>query len=203
MDGWMMGAFGNAARHPSTNPLIRPSINPFLIAMSGQAQITSVEAIEAFRSQLVIYLAQMRPALDEITSEVLRTRSWLEDDRKRHWVQEMRLRSRKLEDARQELFTASMSQTSGGTSFQQMAVQRAQRDLRLVEEKLAVIKKWDRDLDNKTSPLVKQMEQLHGFLSVEMERAVAYLDQALTALAAYQSVAPAALPRTENTGEPT
>jgi predicted nucleic acid-binding Zn-ribbon protein len=158
--------------------------------MSGQAQITSIQAIESFRAKLVVYLAQMRPGLDEITSEVVRTRAWLEDDRKRFWVQEMRRCSRKLEDAKQELFTASISKMGEATSFQQMAVQRAQRDVRVVEDKLAVLKKWERDLDNKTSPLVKQMEQLHGFLTVEMDRAVAYLDQALTALAAYQSVTP-------------
>jgi hypothetical protein len=167
--------------------------------MPGQAQITSVEAIEAFRAQLIVYLAQMRPALEEITGEVLRTRSWLEDDRKRYWLQEMRTRSRKLEDARQELFTASMSKLSTGTSFQQMAVQRAQRELRLVEDKLAVIKKWDRELDDKTAPLVKQMEHLHGFLTVEMDKAVAYLDRALAALAAYQAVLPQ---RAEKSGEP-
>lgn len=162
--------------------------------MPQQAKVTSVEAIQAFRSQLVVYISQMRPVLDEISSEVLRTRSWLEDDRRRYWQQEMRVKSRKLEDAKQELFTASLSKMSEGTSFQQMAVQRAQRDMRMVEEKMAVIKRWDRDLDNKTSPLVKQMEQLHGFLAVEMEKAVAYLDQAITALDAYRSVAPTAAP---------
>ena len=167
--------------------------------MSQQAQITSVEALQAFRSQLVVYIAQMKPVLDEITSEVLRTRSWLEDDRRRHWMQEARVRSRKLEDAKQELFTASLSKMGEATSFQQMAVQRAQRDMRVVEEKMAVLKKWDRDLDNKTSPLVKQMEQLHGFLAVEMERAVAYLDQAIRALDAYRSVTPQSA---GTTGEP-
>ena len=155
-----------------------------------QAQITSVEALAAFRAQLVVYLAQMRPVLDEITSEVLRTRSWVEDDRRRFWLQEQRVRSRKLEDAKQELFTASLSKLGEVTSFHQMAVQRAQQAMRVVEEKMALLKKWDRDLDNKASPLVKQMEQLHGFLSVEMERAVAYLDQAIRALDAYRSVAP-------------
>ena len=158
--------------------------------MSQQAQITSVEAIAAFRAQLVVYLAQVQPVLDEVTSEVLRTRSWLEDDRRRFWQQEFRKCNRRLEDARQELFTASMSKMGEATSLHQMAVQRAQRDLRGVEEKLVVLKKWDRELDNRTGPLVKQMEQLHGFLGVEMERAVAYLDQALRALDAYRSVAP-------------
>ena len=165
-----------------------------------QAQITSVEAIESFRAELVVYLAQIKPVLDEVTSEVLHTRSWLQDDRRRFWEQELRVRNRRLEEAKQELFNASISRMNEAKSFQQMAVQRAQRDLHAVEDKLAVIKKWDRELDDRSAPLVKQMEQLHGFLGVEMARAVAYLDQALKALDAYQSVAP---PRAEKTGEPT
>jgi hypothetical protein len=168
--------------------------------MAGQAQITSVEAIAAFRADLVVYLAQMKPVLDEVTSEVLHTRSWLQDDRRRFWQQELRMRSRRLEDARQELFNASISQMGDAKSFQQMAVQRAQHELRVVEDKLVVIKKWERELDNRSAPLVKQMEQLHGFLGVEMAKAVAYLDQALKALDAYKSVAP---PRPESTGEST
>jgi len=166
--------------------------------MAQQAQITSVEAIEAFRALLVVYLAQMRPVLDEITNEVYRTRAWLEDDRRRHWQQEFRVKSRRLEDAKQELFTANLSHLGQATSVQQMAVQRAQRELRTVEDKLVILKKWDRELDNRTAPLVKQMEQLHGFLSVEMERAVAYLDQALAALDAYRD---ATRPRAEKTPE--
>jgi predicted nucleic acid-binding Zn-ribbon protein len=158
--------------------------------MPQQAHVTSLEAIEAFRAQLVVYLSQMQPVRVEISGEVLHTRSWMEDDRKRHWQQEMRKCNRKLEDAKQELFTASLSKLGTATSLQQMTVQKAQREMRAVEEKLTVLKRWDRDLDNRTSPLVKQMEQLHGFLTVEMERAVAYLDQAIRALEAYRSVAP-------------
>ena len=168
--------------------------------MSGQAQVTSVEAIESFRAELVVYLAQMKPVLDEVTSEVQHTRSWLEDDRRRFWQQELRRRGRRLEDAKQELFNASMSLMGEAKSFQQMAVQRAQRDVQAVEDKLVVIKKWGRELDDRSAPLVKQMEQLHGFLGVEMAKAVAYLDLALKALDAYQSVA---APRAESTGEPT
>jgi hypothetical protein len=144
---------------------------------------------------LVVYLAAMRPALEEITSEVMRTRMWLQDDRRRFWDQQFRVCSRKLEDARQELFTASMSTLGEGNSLQQMAMQRALRNLRAVEEKLSVLKKWDRELDDRSGPPVKQIEQLHGFLTVEMGKAVAYLDQVLTALEAYKSVAP---PRPES-----
>jgi hypothetical protein len=157
--------------------------------MPGQAQITSVEAIEAFRAQLVVYLAQMRPVLDEVSNEAMRTRAWLEDDRKRYWTQELKKRNRKLEEAKQELFTATLSKMGEATSLHQMAVQRASRAVREVEDKLVVIRKWERELENRTSPLVKQMEQLHGFLTVDMAKAVAYLEQVLAALAAYQDIA--------------
>ena len=153
-----------------------------------------MEAIEAFRAQLVVYLAQMRPVLEEITSEVLRTRSWLEDDRRRHWQQECRgCAAGKLEDARQELFTATLSQHGRRhAASSKWPCSGRSATLRAAEEKLAVMKKWDRELDNRTAPLVKQMEQLHGFLTVEMERAVAYLDQAIRALDAYRNVRAAA-----------
>jgi hypothetical protein len=167
--------------------------------MPGQAQISSVEAIEAFRSQLIVYLAHMRPALEEISGEVQHTRAWLEDDRKRYWLQELRQRTRKLEDAKQELFTASLSHLGEPTGVQQLAVQRAQRNVRIAEEKLVIIKKWERELEGNTSPLVKQMEQLHGFLTVDMDHAVGYLDQVTRILAAYRDTAPPAS-RTEPTG---
>ena len=34
--------------------------------MADRAQVTSVEAIEAFRSALIVYLSKARPALEEI-----------------------------------------------------------------------------------------------------------------------------------------
>jgi hypothetical protein len=181
------------------NPFIHQSTHPpiHFPLMSGQAQITSVEAIAAFRADLVVYLAQVKPLLDEVASEVMHTRSWLQDDRRRFWQQELRVRGRRLEEAKQELFNASISRMGEAKSFQQMAVQRAQREVQAAEEKLTILRKWDHELDDRSAPLVKQMEQLHGFLGVEMAKAVAYLDQALKALDAYQSVAPRPAEKTQ------
>ena len=166
--------------------------------MAAHAQVTSVEAIESFRASLILFLSKMRPTLEEVSDEVLRLQFWLQNDQRRHWENEMRRRGLKLEEAKREMFNTALSHLQEATSLQRMAVQRAQRDVQVVEDKLVVIKKWGRELDDRSAPLVKQMEQLHGFLGVEMEKAVAYLDQALKALDAYQSVAP---PRPESTGE--
>jgi hypothetical protein len=159
--------------------------------MAGSAQVTSVEAIAAFRSNLIIYLAKARGAIDEISNEVTRARRWLESDCYRHWEQERRIRGRKLEEARNELSTAQLSNLKTSSSVQLAIVQRAERAVREAEAKLMVIKKWDRELENKSEPLIKQTNQLHNFLTAEMPGAVAQLTQIVTLLEAYADVNPA------------
>ena len=158
--------------------------------MAEQAQVTSVEAIESFRASLILYLSKARPALEEVSGEVLRTRLWLQEDQRKFWEKELRVRSRKLERAQAELFSARLSKLQEVSSLQQMAVHRAQRAVRDAEAKLALLKKWDRELENRSEPLLKQVDQLHGFLTSDLGLAVAWLAQAVRSLQAYAGVAP-------------
>src|SRR5690349_20512349 len=114
--------------------------------MAEQAQVTSGEAIEAFRSSLIGDLSKARPTLEEISSDVL-------------------------------------------------AAHRAQHAVREAEEKQRVLKKWERELEGRTGPMVKLIDQLHGFLNSEMVKAVAYLGEVVETLQAYAEVqAPAPAP---------
>ena len=167
--------------------------------MAERAQVTSVEAVAAFRADLVVYLSKARAALEEASDEVLRTRLWVQNDQRRVWENEIRLRYRKLEEARAELFNAQLSQFHESQALCLMAAQRAERNHREAEAKLGVLKKWDRELENRTDPLVKQVTQFHSFLTTEMKNGIAYLDRAIKALEAYAGVptpgaAPAAGP---------
>jgi hypothetical protein len=157
--------------------------------MAERAQVTSFEAVESFRADLIVFLTRARAVLEEASDDVLRTRLWVQNDQRRLWEGETRVRYRKLEEARAELFNARLSQFQESTTLQAMAVQRAERAAREAEAKLALLKKWDRDLENRTDPLVKQVTQLHGFLTIDMGRAVAYLVQVVKALEAYADVA--------------
>jgi len=160
--------------------------------MADKAQITSVEAIESFRAKLIEFLGQARPVLDEIGNEVTRARLWLQDEQRLFWENQLRLRGRKLEEARQELFNARLSQFEEATALHHMAVQRAQRAVQEAEAKLGILKKWDRELENRAAPLMKQVGQLQGFIATDMARAAAYLDRTLTTLDAYRNVMPGA-----------
>lgn len=180
-----------AARHPNA-----PSPRFRISNMAEQAKVTSIDAIEAFRSNLILYLSKARPTLEEITSEVLRTRQWLRHDQRQFWENELKTRRKKLERAQAELFNAMMSKLTQASAAQQMAVRRAQDAVGDAEARLAMLKRWDRELENRSEPLVKQVDQLHNYLTSEMKGAVAHLAQVIKALEAYTDVSPTGSART-------
>lgn len=157
--------------------------------MSTRAQVRSTDAIEAFRANLIIYVSKARPALEEISADVLRVRLWVENDRRTHWENELRQRTRRLEQAQQELFSARMSPIQKESSLHYMMVHRAKRAVEEAQAKLRLIKQWTRNFDNRVQPLLKQTEKLHTILSHDLGKAVADLTQILTTLAAYAEVA--------------
>jgi hypothetical protein len=160
--------------------------------MPQQAHVTSVEALEAFRSNLIVYLSQARPALEEASAEVLRTRLWLENDQRTLWENQLRRRTKELEQAQATLFSARVSALGRESAAEQMAVHRAKRALEEADTKLRVLKKWNRDFEGRVQPLVKQVEKLHTVLANDMVKAVAELTQTLNALAAYAQIRPPA-----------
>jgi hypothetical protein len=157
--------------------------------MAGQAKVTSVEAIAAFRNQLIVYLSKARPALEEVSAEVTRTRIWIENDQRRFWQNEVKVRRKKLERVQAELFGASMSKFQQPSAAQQMAVRKAREAVEEAEQKMAMLKKWDRDLENHTDPFMRQINQLQHSLVSDMPRAIAFLDQAIRTLEAYAGIA--------------
>ena len=158
--------------------------------MPQQAKITSVDALEAFRSALIIYVSKARPTLEEVTADVLRTRLWLENDQRTHWEAQLRLRSRDLEQAQSALFSARLGNLRQETAAEQMAVHRTKRAVEEAEVKLRLLKRWIRDFDGRVLPLAKQTEKLHTILANDMAQATAYLTQTMNTLAAYAEVAP-------------
>jgi len=153
--------------------------------MPQKAHVTSLDALESFRSKLIVYLSQARPALDEVSAEVVRTRMWLENDQRVHWENQIRRRSKEMEQAQQALFSARLGVLQQATAAEQMAVHRAKEALGEADLKLRTLKRWDREFEGRVQPLVKQMEKLHMVLSTDMVKAVAYLTETIKTLAAY------------------
>jgi hypothetical protein len=156
--------------------------------MPAQAQVGSIEALESFRSDLILCVGQMRPVIDESSMEVMRVRNWLEHEARAHWTEQLRRRRLKFEEAQAELFNARVSLMKDSCIIPQMHLQKAQVAMREAEKKLAAIKKWLRDLEPLTEPLLKQVEQLRGYLTADLGRAVASLTENVKLLEKYAAI---------------
>jgi hypothetical protein len=157
--------------------------------MAERAHVASIEGIEAFRATLIVYLTKARALVDESCDDVLRTRSWLQSDRRIHWENELRRRTKLLEQARQALFSAGMSSLREPAAAERGALARAQRDVEEATAKLKRVRHWSREIDDRMSPLVKQLESLGTLLSSDMLKGAAYLAQAIRTLDAYAGMA--------------
>lgn len=162
--------------------------------MADRAQVKSVDAIEDFRSALIIYISKARPVLEEVGGDVTRLRNWLETDQRAHWEGQLKRRLRSLEQAQQTLFSARISNLRQETSAEVQALHRAKRQVEEAEQKLRMIRNWDRDFDTRVQPLVKQIEKLHTLFANELPKGIAHLAQLVKALDTYMEMpAPAVL----------
>ena len=177
--------------------------------MPERAKVSSIEALEAFRASLIVYLEKARGTLDEISDDVTRTRVWVQDDRWNHWQREVRRRTRELEDKQQALFGSRLSSLQQTTQAEQAAVYRAKRALDEARAKFDEVKRWNRQYDNRVQPLAKEVDKLRDVLTQHMGKGLAYLTQTLGTLGAYAELrspteaAPASAATDSGAGKPT
>lgn len=159
--------------------------------MPDRAQVTSLEALEAFRARLIIYREKAGRVLDEISDEVVRTRLWLQTDRVTHWQGQIRRCHKELEMRQQELFSAQLSGLRDASYGQQHAVVRAKQKLREAEERLQRVKIWNRQFDQRVEAPARQVEKLRHTLQHDLGAAIAHLDALGKTLADYAALRPA------------
>ena len=160
--------------------------------MPQTAKVTSIEAIDAYKASLIVYLEKAGCLLDDVSDNVVRTRIWLQTDRQLHWKNQMRQRTRELAQAEQELLTARLSGMPEAIKARQMAVNKARLTLREAEERLARVKRWMRQFETQVESRAKVVMQLRHSLAHDMRKAVAFLEGAAATLAAYADMAPPA-----------
>lgn len=159
--------------------------------MADQAKVTSLDALESFRSHLVIYVKKAQARLDEVADEVRRARMWLQNDQRMFWEGEIRRRQRVLDQAEQELMTARLSSLRDGNTLQMMAVRKARSALEEAREKLLNVKRWTRTFDSQVEPALRKMESLRGVLEHDLPQGIARLVEVQRTLDDYAGIGPA------------
>ncbi|MEO5913720.1 MAG: hypothetical protein ABIS50_05775 [Luteolibacter sp.] len=174
--------------------------------MSEQVKISSIDALEAFRADLIQYIAKARVALEDMEGDVRRTQTWLDTDRTQYWGGQMKLWTKNLHQAEQELYSANLTNPQASNAFQKMAVLKAKRKLDEAEDKIRVLKKWRQTFENRATPLLRQLDPMFYLVGQQLPKGVYSLGEAIKALQDYAEThapVPAKAPApTEEGGEP-
>lgn len=163
--------------------------------MADQARITDLDAIESFRSALIVFISKTRQAINVAQDAVKKTRNWLQLEQPAFWSAQIRQRQKRLEQANAELMSARLSEFIESPVVQQMAVRKARAALEESEEKLRRTKAWAREYDRAVDPMMRTLDGLRDFIDNDLALAVAHLVEMQKILEGYtESAAPVASP---------
>ncbi len=166
--------------------------------MADQARISNLDAIESFRTALIIFISKTRQSLETAQDAVKKTRSWLQLEQPAYWSAQIKLRQKKLDQAQQELMSARLSEFVDTPSMQQMAVRKARAALEEAQAKLLRTKTWARDYDRTVDPLARKLDSFRDFIENDLALAVAHLVEIQKILDAYNETPAPAAPNQES-----
>ena len=160
--------------------------------MAEQAKVSSIDALESFRAELVNYVEKARVALEDAEGEVRRTRTWLDVDRTTFWTREMKLRTKQMEMAEAEYYNARITRPTESHAFHKMAIAKAKRRVEEAEEKLRVLKHWRTQFDPRVTPLVRQLDPMFFQVMRHLPKGIHLLGESIKALQSYAEKTPIA-----------
>jgi len=167
-----------------------------------QVRISSIDALEAFRADLIQYVEKARLALEDAESEVRRTRTWLDVERSGYWTAQRKQWTKLFEQAEAELYNVMLTSPQESHSFQKMAVAKARRNLDHAEEKLRVVQHWRQTFENRATPLLRQLDPLFFHIGRQLPKAIHSLGLSIQALQAYAQASPISHSSAPATPEP-
>jgi len=155
--------------------------------MADRANVTSVEVLERFRTQLMLFLERATISLSEVNEEVKRTRNWLQTEQKLNLQQERYKVSKKMELVESEFYSARLTNATERKAGLQMQLRRLKQEVRDIETRLRAVQAWSRNFDSTVEVEARKVDRLQNMIDSDMKKAVQFLNEAATALHAYSS----------------
>lgn len=160
--------------------------------MSRSAKVTSIDAVKTFAAALRCFQDNASTALDNVNMAGQRALGWIQDEQKGYWALQVRRSYERLGEARAALHLARTTKRIAGHEpscvDEKRAVERAQRRLRLAEEKVQAVRQWSRTADRAVIEYRGCVGQLATWLDADCPRAIAALERMSGALGAYVAV---------------
>jgi hypothetical protein len=172
--------------------------------MSQEARVSSVFALKQLRAALGTFAETATRALEEASTEIQRTRQWLEEDRYRHWKTQVQTRTERFAQAKialkqKEVFDRTLGGTPSSCVDERKALKMAEGRLREAEHKLGRVQAWSLRIEKELSDYRGATQRLISAVELEIPNARARLDNMIEALEAYLALAPPEMPRNVET----
>jgi hypothetical protein len=151
--------------------------------MAEAAKVGSIDAIREFREALGTFIEDTRNALTSVEMENRRLNEWVKNTQRLFWVNEVKRRREKMNEARGELHRRKLS--NAGDTEAKEAVRIAKNRLQVAEVKVEVVKKAAPILQHAIDEYLGQARPLGDMLSGELEHCMALLDRMAEALDDY------------------
>ena len=168
--------------------------------MGQEARINSVPVLKQLRASLGTFAETATRALEEASTEIQRTRQWLQEDRCRHWKTQVQVRSERFAQAKialkaKQVFDRTLGGTPSSCVDERKALKIAEARLREAEHKLSRVKAWSQRIEKELSDYRGATQRLISEVEVEIPNARARLDGMIGSLEAYLALAPPEMPR--------
>jgi hypothetical protein len=174
--------------------------------MTQEARISSILVLKQLRASLGTFAEIAARALEEASTEIQRTRRWLEDDQHRFWQAQVQTCTEqfvraKLALKQREVFDRTLAGTPSSRIDERKALKKAEERLRVAQHKFSCVKVWSQRIDKEMSDYRGATQRLLSAAEVEIPNARARLDKMIESLEAYLALAPPEMP--EVAGEKT
>lgn len=167
--------------------------------MSQYARVNSVAMLKLLKASLATFSHTAAAALDEVATDIRRTLTWLNEDRKRYWAERVRVcRERafqaKLALKQKQVLDRALSGTTSSAVEERKALAIAERRLREAESKLARTRSWILQIEKLQSDYRGGVQGLLSAIDANIPNALARLDKMIDSLEDYTALAPPETP---------
>ena len=157
--------------------------------MSQSAQVHSIDLLKRLHAVLARFGVDAQTALGGAQMEILRVYNALEE-RLKFWQREGHKRHEEMAQARAALSHARAMHEGHniGTIEQELALRKAKERLREAEEKVVIVRRWQRELPELVKDLEGPARALSGFLEADLRQALVLLENKIGAPEGYLAI---------------
>ena len=160
--------------------------------MSTQADIKSIDTLSLVKLAMITYAHDSSQALAEIEIEGQRGIDWITVDRAAFWKAEMRRAADGVNQAIKDLEHCRTYKKVGDNApacaEEKKNLEKARKKLQRAEEKLELVKRWTPVVLQQFRETCIRLVRFREIIDVDCPRAIARIEQMLTALENYQTV---------------